>query len=468
MLEKTAVVPHSPDPLSDMPPALQAKASLASSEGIVNEADALSTTLPQGEDQETDDEDLDVSAGAPTSRDGATAGAPLSSTPSIRNSPGLPGTAIGTTDAGDHEPAALGIIPDSDIVDPEQAYLTSEAATEREVSRKTAARSLEHRQTEDHIVRDVSDEEKTIGHEVVTPTPATKSVHRKLTPVTRYERKRKSSLSEDTEVPNWIEDQAVPSKKIRLRKAATPDEKSEDGAEIQIAGKTSTTSLTPQPSRAGTATSGDNATSLMTRLPKVLLSGRIGKKSSPALTWLKKKKVDIVEEVPGRKANFVCVVKEKELPTTLKVLRSLMANKLVVTEQWLIDSRVANTVQKPELYIHAKVQGLIQRNRRSIFSGLTVFFTTAAAKAYRDWPAVQQMTKDVGAFAVESGSAQKGHDLTPKHRVVFFGEDPQGDVAAQELIRNHGRVVYGKSMLAQSILRAELDLDAEEFRLKDK
>ena len=44
-----------------------------------------------------------------------------------------------------------------------------------------------------------------------------------------------------------------------------------------------------------------------------------------------------------------------------------------------------------------------------------------------------------------------GHEITPKERVVFVGLD-NADKDIVALIRDHGRIVYEKTMLTKTIL----------------
>lgn len=52
--------------------------------------------------------------------------------------------------------------------------------------------------------------------------------------------------------------------------------------------------------------------------------------------------------------------------------------------------------------------------------------------------------------------------LTPKISVVLLAD--KNDAEGKKLVKE-GRVVYERSLLTQSILRGELDLESDEFRL---
>lgn len=94
--------------------------------------------------------------------------------------------------------------------------------------------------------------------------------------------------------------------------------------------------------------------------------------------WAKKYGITLQDDVPGSRANFLCVVKENRsqdassLPTTVKVLRALLAKKLVVSETWITDSKEEDEVLDPIDYAVADGS---ERNRTKLFSGMTVYFT---------------------------------------------------------------------------------------------
>lgn len=86
-------------------------------------------------------------------------------------------------------------------------------------------------------------------------------------------------------------------------------------------------------------------------------------------------------------------------------------------------------------------------------------------KSYgQGWDAIKEVAKEAGASAVEDGTAAKGDRLTPKHSILMFGNGSDDDPAGS-LIKEYGRTVYDKAMFAQMIIRADLDLDSDEFKL---
>ncbi|KAF2172385.1 hypothetical protein M409DRAFT_50093 [Zasmidium cellare ATCC 36951] len=264
------------------------------------------------------------------------------------------------------------------------------------------------------------------------------------------------------------EDDDPPPKKARLPKAAREET---PGEEIAVATR-SVQKTGPQRSsgRESRATSGNDSpistpSSLVDTPSKVLIT--MCNPNGKIRGWFKRK-MTVVEEIPGKRTNFVCVTRHKDLPTTAKILKTLVAGKPVLSVQWIIDSHREGTILDPSSYKHSEVEGSDEANddRRSLFKGKTLFFTNAAVNSYNQgWDAIKEVAQEAGATAIQDGTATKGNELTPKHNVLLFGDGPE-DGPARTLIKEHGRTVYDKAMFAQAIIRAELDLDDDEFKLK--
>lgn len=201
------------------------------------------------------------------------------------------------------------------------------------------------------------------------------------------------------------------------------------------------------------------------RTPKILLSA--SDLPPAAKAWMTKNKIERIEETPSKGTNFVCVVRDNVLPSTLKVLRSLVAGKPVVGDSWITDSRKEGELLDTEEYIHADLKDVDadSTTRRSLFAQKTLFFTVRAAQTYKDWQEVVKLANEAGAVEVLAGTANKGHETKPKESVIFFGEDNAADDDAEDLIKTHGRVVFDKTALAKWIINADIDLDSDEHVL---
>lgn len=217
---------------------------------------------------------------------------------------------------------------------------------------------------------------------------------------------------------------------------------------------------TPAPASSYTPSSGKIPT-------KVLLSSSTLSVSEK--TWLKKQTA-IVDDVPGRRVNFLCVVRDRDLPSTVKVLRSLIADKPVVCDQWVTDSKKSSELLDPADYLHTDLQGsdIKQTDRRQIWKGKTLFFTTPAAKSYGEaWEDIKLIATDAGANAVQCGNANKGGELLhDKANTILFGADVAADRDARALISEYDRTVYDTKMFSTAIIKADVDLSySGEFKL---
>lgn len=93
---------------------------------------------------------------------------------------------------------------------------------------------------------------------------------------------------------------------------------------------------------------------------------------------LRKQGVTIKDDAKPRD-NFLCVVEEKKsqglesIPTTFKVMKTLLAKKLVVSESWMLESIEDDELLDPSSYVVVDGRDC---DRSSLYSGLTVFFTS--------------------------------------------------------------------------------------------
>lgn len=86
---------------------------------------------------------------------------------------------------------------------------------------------------------------------------------------------------------------------------------------------------------------------LTARPPKAVLT--MCKPDGKISTWFKRK-VTVEEEVPSQRTNYVCVTRDKDLPTTAKILKTLVAGKPVVSVRWILDSHKEKALLDPNDY----------------------------------------------------------------------------------------------------------------------
>ena len=199
------------------------------------------------------------------------------------------------------------------------------------------------------------------------------------------------------------------------------------------------------------------------KTPRVLFSKSVLSSDKSLSLFFKRHGSVIVEDVPKASIHFVCVVPKGELATTAKILRTLAQGKVVVTEEWVRMSVKADQLLDPDSFVHSNIRNL-GADRPNLLSGKTLWFTRKLVKEYgAGWSSINDLGKDAGARNVYGGKAHDGEMRDREKNVIFFGSED--DVDVRELMKEHGKVVYHKDMLSQSILRGELDLESDEFRL---
>jgi hypothetical protein len=199
---------------------------------------------------------------------------------------------------------------------------------------------------------------------------------------------------------------------------------------------------------------------------KILLSSTSFPDKSPAITWLRQQGISTAESTPGKNSNFICVVPDARLPTTMKVLQSLVSGKLVVGEKWVLDSHKKKEILDPTKYLHKDLESTITLDRKEVFGGQNLFFTKKLAEEYsQSWQAIQTLAKQAGAISVTSGPADKGNNAKAADETIFFGST-KSDPDVAKLVNDYERTVYSKDLVSQSILDGELDLDSDEHIIK--
>ena len=211
------------------------------------------------------------------------------------------------------------------------------------------------------------------------------------------------------------------------------------------------------------ATPQSPGTPMTGKLPsKVLLSNSKYAKDTKAKKWLSRHGVAISDDIPGKRANFICVVGNGELATTAKVLCSLALGKRVVADQWIEDSMKDDRFLDLDDYIHDDLAETAGIDRGELFKKKTLFITDAQMKAYGEGIGdIKGLATAVGAWKVESGSVKKGSSM-PAAGTIFLGGDCNDQDALN--LTKAGHIVYQKALLTQSIIKGELLVDDEELK----
>ncbi|GAB1736474.1 hypothetical protein NU219Hw_g7624t1 [Hortaea werneckii] len=246
-----------------------------------------------------------------------------------------------------------------------------------------------------------------------------------------------------------------------------PPSSSKKGIKSSMSRLAGTPSVQVQIPRETLSGSPDSSSTAMSgRPPKILFSHSDVNKDKAIIAWLKKQGAFEIDEVPGKRANFICVVPSGHLATTAKILRTLALGKLVVTDDWVTDSKEEGQLLEPDDYVHEALQDTMQTDRSTLFKGYRLYFTKQLAASYGSgWQSIRSLCNEAGADHVESGNATSGHSWAALGNTLFFGATPD-NLDLKILSQEKGHVVYNRNMLTQSVLDGELKLDNDEFIIK--
>ncbi|KAI7544136.1 hypothetical protein KC331_g6985 [Hortaea werneckii] len=251
---------------------------------------------------------------------------------------------------------------------------------------------------------------------------------------------------------------------IAVAPASSSIKKSIKGSMSRPAGTPSVQVQIPRETASGSPDS--SSTAMSGRPPKVIFSHSDVNKDKAVIAWLKKQGAFEIDEVPGKRVNFICVVPSGHLATTAKVLRTLALGKLVVTDDWVTDSKEEGQLLEPDDYVHEALQDTIRSDRSTLFQGYRLYFTKQLAASYGNgWQSIQTLCEEAGADHVESGNAASGHSWAALGKILFFGATPD-DLDLKILSQEKGHVIYNKNILTQSVLDGELKLDNDAFIIK--
>ncbi|KAI7623118.1 hypothetical protein KC346_g2886 [Hortaea werneckii] len=285
----------------------------------------------------------------------------------------------------------------------------------------------------------------------------------------------KSSSRLDMSPPSTTENGRSSAKALKTSRQNTGDEitvatassSSKKGIRGNMSRATGTPSVQVQIPRETASGSPDSSSTAMSgRPPKVLFSHSDVNKDKALVSWLKKQGALEIDEVPSKRANFLCVVPSGHLATTAKVLRTLALGKLVVTDDWVTDSKEEGQLLEPDDYVHEALQDTVKADRSILFRGYRLYFTKQLVASYGSgWESIQTLCHETGADGVESGNAASGHSWAALGKTLFFGATPD-DLDLKILSQEKGHIIYNRNMLTQSVMDGELKLDNDDFIIK--
>ncbi|KAI9759796.1 MAG: Myo-inositol-1-phosphate synthase [Chaenotheca gracillima] len=201
------------------------------------------------------------------------------------------------------------------------------------------------------------------------------------------------------------------------------------------------------------------------------------------IRFLKSHGVKVVDTVSANGSDLL-VVGSHELKRTSKLTLSVALGKPVVTDAWVTDSHRAGHLLDTSTYLpqdaeHEAAWGFnlaagIERGRNGnqILRGWTVRLTPSLAKDVGP-AAVKELEHmacvGAGADAVITSRLPRDLPAAHPHTLVLAGTQADAHADADPdavMLVNLGWEVYSKDILSLSILRGNLELDSEEFRVR--
>ena len=195
--------------------------------------------------------------------------------------------------------------------------------------------------------------------------------------------------------------------------------------------------------------------------------------SKPFMKFLTSKGVKKVKSVYDCTA--LCV--GKELKKTSKVILAVLLGKDIVTDSWVVDSVKGNDLLSIVPYIARdpqkeadwgiSIEQAIYRGKKGlkVLQNYTIHFTPSVKKELgkNGFDELKEIVKCAGAKSVSSALLNKGPEEVAS-TIVVATQDDTGMAELQKL----GWRAYTKDIISLSVLRGKLDLESDEFLIKEQ
>ncbi|KAI9718867.1 MAG: hypothetical protein M1828_006556 [Chrysothrix sp. TS-e1954] len=163
------------------------------------------------------------------------------------------------------------------------------------------------------------------------------------------------------------------------------------------------------------------------------------------------------------------------LPKTHKLLMTVALGKPVISDAWLRDSVTNGSLLPTAAYLPVSAGGTKKQitspdlkpdniPRNTLMRNKTLFITPALKREYaREYANVPSLASLLSVRAV---ICKPLRSIDPAPTDVILGSQKETDPDAIGLMER-GLAVFTKQMLSMSILRGELDIESEEFRMRE-
>lgn len=196
--------------------------------------------------------------------------------------------------------------------------------------------------------------------------------------------------------------------------------------------------------------------------PRILFptEGKILKRKG-LMGFLKEQKTKQAQEAKPKSFDMLCV-DNGELKTTAKLLTSLLHGKVIVTEDWVVQSSKAHRLVDPGPFLPEALQGTMHKDRTKVFSDMTIYFTPRLKEVYHSgWDDIRAFTEQAGAKVLSCAPSS----LPKSAKIDLYLGSEKDDKHAVKL-QEQGVRLFRKDIIANSIVAGELILDEKQFGLE--
>jgi hypothetical protein len=159
----------------------------------------------------------------------------------------------------------------------------------------------------------------------------------------------------------------------------------------------------------------------------------------------------------------------------MKLLLCVALGVPIVSDEWLLDSAKDGRFLDLEAFRphfpaqerdwNFSFEDIWKKPKKEVFQGYSIYFTPALRAVYKPFSEVDELCKAAGArrALTKLGKEIKDKDIADNTILLALNGDDDEDAAT---ILSNGYTCYTRELLTLSILRGELNLESEEFKIK--
>ncbi|KAF2654609.1 hypothetical protein K491DRAFT_659771 [Lophiostoma macrostomum CBS 122681] len=229
-------------------------------------------------------------------------------------------------------------------------------------------------------------------------------------------------------------------------------------------------SPSPQPSN-DTRQSFDPEDQWVGPKPVVAFSNSAMPEQAAIMKFFKNQGGTKVESIKEGECNILCV-RDAPLRKSTKLLMALVLGIQIVTDKWLSDSAKQKGFLVQHKYMPSNpeqerdwkfsLERIWAQKQPDLFKGFTIYFTPALKQHYDSFREIENLCKLAGARRTMSKLGREF--MVADEQTILLGleeKDPDCKVLVEK-----GFKCFSKDFLTMSIMRAQADIDSDEFRIK--